>query len=108
MEVVKEEFVSTPEAKEIMAERAKEKNLAYEQKICLEYLDKISVLTKSKFNKIKQELSEIKILKPKHIVMIINTLPDTMDEVNMLFGKEINLKKEEIEKIIETVNLHKT
>jgi len=31
-----------------------------------------------------------------------------MDEVNMLFGKEINLKKEEIEKIIETVNLHKT
>lgn len=102
MDVIKEEPISIPEAKEIMDERSSDKNLAYEQKICLEYFDKIPRLTKSKAQKIKEELSEIKSLKPLHIIMIINTMPETEDEFFMLFGKE-SFKKEEIAKILDIV-----
>ena len=106
MDVIKEEPVSIPEAKEIMDERGKDKTLAYEQKICIEYFDKIPHISKDKAEKMKVELSEIKSLKPMHIIAIINILPDVADEVHMIMGKE-SLKKEEIEKIIEIVRKYK-
>lgn len=107
MDVIKEEPVSVPEAKEIMDERGKDKNLAYEQKICIEYFEKIPHIGKAKAEKMKEELSEIKTLKPAQVIAIINTLPDVADEVYMLLGKE-SLKKDEIEKIIEIVKKYKT
>lgn len=104
MEILNEEDVSVPEVKKIMDERKKEKELGYEQKICFEYIEKIPKLTPAKFDKMKEELSKIAILKPRYIVLIANMLPDTEEELNALFSKErTNLKKEEVKQIIEIV-----
>jgi DNA-directed RNA polymerase subunit F len=107
MDVIKEETVSIPEAKEIMDERGEDKNLAYEQKICIEYFDKIPHITRAKAEKMKEELSEIKSLKPAHVISIINIMPEIADEVHMLLGKE-SLKKDEVEKILEIVKKYKS
>lgn len=106
MEVLSEEDVSIYDAKKIMIDREKEKDLVYEQKICLEYLKK--VLKKPFKKEIVDELSKIKILKPRSIVLIINMMPETEDEVKALFSKEaVNLKKNEIQQIIEIVKKYK-
>lgn len=108
MELVEEEDVSMPEAKRILDERKKERDLVYEQKICLEYLEKVPKLTPTHLKNITEELQGIAILKPRYIAMIINLLPETEEEVEMLFSKErTNLKKEEVKKIVEIVKKYR-
>lgn len=108
MEIISEEDIAIPEVKKIMEERKKEGDLVYEQKICLEYLDKIPKLTISRIKEIYEELAKISILRPRYISMIINMLPDTEEEVETLFSKErTNLKKEEVKQIVEIVNKYK-
>ncbi|MEM7826792.1 MAG: hypothetical protein QXQ40_01030 [Candidatus Aenigmatarchaeota archaeon] len=106
MEVIKEEIITSSEAKRIMNERSKEKGLAYEQKICLEYLQKIPVLPKAKAEKLAEELAQLKLLNKKQIINMIDIIPDTEEELNILFSKE-KFKKDEIKKIIEIMKMYK-
>ena len=102
MDIVAEEDVSIHEAKKLLDERRKERDLVYDQKICLEYLEKVAKLTLNQIIQIKDELSKITILRPRHISMIMSILPGSKEEVDMLFSKErTNLKKDETDKIVE-------
>jgi len=108
MEALNEDDVSIAEAHKIMDERKKEGELGYEQKICLEYLEKIPKVTDAKLKSLVEELSKIDILKPRYIALIVNMMPDTEDEMTALFSKErTNLKKEEIKQIIDIVKKYK-
>ncbi len=108
MNVTNEEPISMSEAKAIMEKRKQEGDLSYEQNITYEHLKKMSTLPPTKLANIRKDLQEIDILKPKHIAKIIDILPDTEDEVKVLFEKEsTNLKKDEIKKIVEIVKKYK-
>lgn len=108
MQVLDEEDVSIAHAKKIMEERKKLGEMVYEQKICLDFLEKVSKLTQAQLKNLIEELSKIEILKPRYIALIINIMPDTEEEVEALFSKErTNLKKEEIKQIIEIVKKYK-
>ena len=101
MDIINEEEISIQEARHIMEKRKEEKDLVYDQKICLEYLEKVSKLSPTQITQINEELSKISILRPRHISMILSILPDTKEEVDMLFSKErTNLKKDEIDSIV--------
>ena len=100
MKVVGEKFVSYPKAKKILAEREKEGELSYEQKSSLEHLRKFSKLDDDE--KITEELHSIEKLREDLIVKIINNLPKAVDEVKVMFQKDvIDLSDEDIAKIIE-------
>jgi DNA-directed RNA polymerase subunit F len=102
MDITSEDDISIQEARHVMEKRKEEKDLVYDQKICLEYLEKVAKLTQNQTNQLKDDLSGISILRPRHISMIMSMLPDTKEEVEMLFSKErTNLKKDEIDKIVE-------
>ena len=104
MEILSEEDVSMAEAKRIMEARRKERDLVYEQKICMDFLEKAHKLSPAKVNALAEELSKIAILKPRYIALIVGIMPDTEEEVEMLFSKErTNLKKDEIKQIVEAV-----
>jgi len=108
MGVLAEEDIKMSDAKRIMEERKKEGDLVYEQKICLEYLEKVSKLPATKLKSLVDELSKIAILKPRYIALIVNILPDTEEEIIALFSKErTNLKKEEMKQIIDIVKKYK-
>lgn len=108
MDVLSEEDISVHEAKKIMENRKNERDLVYDQKICLEYLEKTAKLPETKLKAIMEELGKITILKPRYISLILNLLPDTEDEVEALFSKErTNLKKEEVKQIVDIINKHK-
>lgn len=108
MDILNEEDVSIHDAKRIMEERKKERDLVYDQKVCLDYLEKISTLTQKQHETLLEELSKIQILKPRYIALILNAMPDTEEEVESLFSKErTNLKKEEIKQIVSIVSKYK-
>jgi len=108
MDVISEDDISIGEAKKILDDRKKESDLVYEQKICHDYLEKVSKITLSKIASIKEDLTKITILKPRYIALIVSMLPDTEQEVEVLFSKErTNLKKDEVKQIVEIVNKYK-
>ncbi len=108
METIDDVEVSDVEAKKIMEERKKHGEMTYEQKICLEFLEKSVKLTQAQFSDLIEELKKIAILKPRYIALIVNMMPDTEEEVEALFSKErTNLKKEEIRQIVDTVKKFK-
>ena len=108
MDVIAEEDVSIHDAKRIMEERKKQSDLVYDQKICLDYLDKIATLTQKQVESVVEELGKIQILKPRYISLIMNLMPDTEEEVEALFSKErTNLKKEEVKQIVSIISKYK-
>ncbi|HLD85588.1 MAG TPA: hypothetical protein VI968_03465 [archaeon] len=108
MEILNEEDVSMHDAKVILDKRKEERDLVYDQKICYEYLTKVCRLTAAQLSSIKEELSKISILKPRYVAMILNLMPGTEEEVNLLFSKErTNLKKDEVAMIVSIVKKYK-
>jgi DNA-directed RNA polymerase subunit F len=108
MDITSEEDVTMADAKRIMEERKSERDLVYDQKICLDYLEKVSILTEKQTQTVVEELTKIQILKPRYIALILNTLPDTEEEVEALFSKErTNLKKEEVKQIVSVITKFK-
>jgi DNA-directed RNA polymerase subunit F len=109
MEVISEDEVSAEDARRILSERKKEGGeLRYEQKVCIDFLEKLPKLTDKQLEDVKAELAKIAILKPRYIALILNIMPDTEEEVEALFSKErTNLKKEEIKQIVEIVRQFK-
>jgi DNA-directed RNA polymerase subunit F len=108
MEILNEEDVNMLEAKKMLEDRKKGRDLVYEQKICLEYLEKVSKMPETKLKNLIEELSKIAILKSRYIALIVNMLPDTEEEVTALFSKErTNLKKEEIKQIVDILQKYK-
>ena len=108
MDILAEDDVSIHDAKRILDERKKERDLVYDQKICLEYLEKAATLTAAQLKNVTEELQAISILKPLYVALILSMMPDTEEEVEALFSKErTNLKKEEIKKIVEIMKKYK-
>lgn len=108
MDITAEDDMSIHDAKRIMHERKKERELVYDQKICLDYLEKIADLTPKQLESLLEELGKIAILKPRYIALILNIMPDTEEEVEALFAKErTNLKKEEVKQIVQIVGKYK-
>ena len=104
VEIISEEDVTIVDAKHIMDERKKDGELNYEQKITHEFFQKVVKLTPKQAQDMVEKLTAIAILKPRYIALIINNMPDTEDEITAVFSKErTNLKKEEINQIIEIV-----
>ena len=108
MEITSEDDVDLHAAKKIMEDRQKSGELVYDQKICLEYLEKVSKTGSKGVEDLQKELTKISILKPRYVTLIMNILPNTEGEVETLFSKErTNLKKEEIKQIVDTVKKFK-
>lgn len=104
MKVIEKQPVPMAEAKEVVLKREKEKELGYEQKLAAEHLKKFTKLKPDEARKFMAELSSIIKASPATLVTIANILPQTPDEVRLIFAHErFSLKEEEISKILEIV-----
>ncbi|MBI2675967.1 MAG: hypothetical protein HYX24_05890 [Candidatus Aenigmarchaeota archaeon] len=102
MEVLEEKFVPQAESKKILKEKAKLKELAYEQKNALEFLDKFVKVSPKDMEEIVGKLREIEKLQDKHMVAILDFLPETEEDLRLLFSNEIiSLNEEEKKKILD-------
>lgn len=92
------------EALEVLSEKEdNDDEFRHAQQIGLEYLRKnAKIQDRDSFEELKDELSEIESLKPKHIIKILEILPKREQEVKAMFSKErIKLDDSEIGQIID-------
>lgn len=75
-----------------------------------EYLKDFLTLTKKQMQELHKEIEDLKIprLKEEHIIKIIDTLPQTQEEVSLLFaGQIITISQDNVKKIAETTKKYK-
>lgn len=99
-EIIKERLLTNAEAKEILRGRSKEVELGYEQKNALDYLKKYDKLTKKRATKLAKDLEEVKKLRKRQIIAIVNLLPKDRDDLRVILGKDYNLLTDEEKKLI--------
>ena len=101
MKVIEVKPVGMPEAKKIMLNREKKKELSYEQKIALEHLNKFAKLNPADGEKFLEELSQVLRMSDETMIKILDLAPKAPDELRMIFAREkFSLKDEEIKKIL--------
>lgn len=88
MEIAGEKPVSIVEVKKILEVKAKEKKLGYEQNNVLEHLRKFCKLSHKNAEQMIENLGKIEKLKEKHIMTIVNNLPQDLDDLRLLFANE--------------------
>lgn len=104
MNVLSEEIVPDTKAKEILESREKEGELKYEQKNALEILRKFVKLDSEKITSLMEELKKVEKLRDRHLVAIVNFLPEDRDDLRAVLYKDYTtLTDEEIKLILETV-----
>jgi DNA-directed RNA polymerase subunit F len=104
MKVNDEKFVAWPEIKKILEKKEKEKELSYEQKNALDHLRKFTKLSEKSAAEMVEDLGKMERLKEKHIISIINHMPQDPDDVRTLFANEvINLSEDDRKKIVSIV-----
>jgi len=104
-DIVKETLITNAEAKEILKERKKEIEFGYEQKNAYEYLKKFDKLTQKKTEELTKKLSEVKKLRERQIIAILNILPKDKDDLRLILEKDYNLLTEDEKNLIlENIN----
>lgn len=104
MHINNEEPIPSAEVKKILLKKSKEKELTYEQKITLDYLKKFSKLKDNELQQLNESLTQIEKLKPRHIVNIIDNLPEDLDDLRLLFANDrIDLSDSDKKKILDAV-----
>jgi DNA-directed RNA polymerase subunit F len=104
MEIKDEKFVSWSEGKAILLKKEKEGEPGYEQKNALEHLRKFSNLSQKNLKEMEEALRKIERLKEKHLVSIVNMLPENPDELRLIFANEvITLSDDDKKKILSIV-----
>ena len=101
MKVIESKPVGMPEAKKIMTSHEKDKELSYEQKLAAEHLNKFTKLSYEDSEKFLEEVSQVLRMSPETMTKILDLLPQTPDELRMIFAREkFSLKEDEIQKIL--------
>jgi len=104
-DIIKETLITNAEAKEILKERKKEVELGYEQKNAYDYLRKYDNLTPKKNQELIEKLREVKKLRERQIITIVNIMPKDKDDLRLLLEKDYNLlTEEEKDFILENLN----
>jgi len=104
-EILKEKLITNAEALEILKNRAKEKELGYEQKNALEHLKKYCNISEKKAQELMQKLAEMNKLTERQIISIVNLLPKDRDDLRVILEKDYkNLSEEEKTLILDNVS----
>lgn len=104
MNIISEELLPNVKAKELLEEREKAGELKYEQKNSLEILRKFVKLDSKKTEELIAELKKIEKLRDRHIVSIVNFLPEDREDLRAVLHKDYSsLTDEEIDEVLKIV-----
>ena len=107
MEIKSERFVTGYDAKRILRKRGKDSELNYEQKNAFDYLNRYCKIPEKEIQSMLDKLGKIEKLHEKHIVGIIEMMPQDTDDLRMLFANDrIVLSEDEKKQILNAVKRH--
>lgn len=105
IEISEENALTLAELKEkLVAIKKRDKELGFRATKSKEYLDKFAKLSLKQVNDLKKKLNELGIprLKDRHIVKIIDIMPEDLDSLKMIFaGENVTIKQDDLKRILE-------
>lgn len=101
-EIYESDPISIPEVRQLLLDRANEGDeLSYMQRIALEHATLTSRVSAKVAKSLVEELMEKFSLTKKGSITLANFLPDTVDEIKVLLGKESgNFEQETFEEML--------
>lgn len=107
MDILSEETVPAVEARNSLSKKDEE-GMAYEQKICTDFLKKNVKMNVTDARKAMKELQEVGRVKPRQAAILINIRPEDKGEVRLIFSKErTSLSEEEMGEILEIIDKYR-
>lgn len=104
-ELIEEKPVTLSETLEILKKRKKKGELEFGQRLTYDYTQKFSKLSDKKSRELVDKLLEIEKIREHQAVTLANLMPETKDDVRLIFSKErTSLTDELIEQILNIIN----
>ena len=100
-EIYRSDPISLPEVKKLLLDRSKEEELSYMQRIALEHAQIVTRISDVDAKKLVDIFIEKYRLSNNGAIALANYMPDTIDEIRQLLGKDaISMETETIEEIL--------
>ena len=108
-EIISEEEVTLPQVKKLLAQRAKEGELSFQQSITLEHATTFSKMAPAVATKLVDRLIKNYGVSRAHAVQIVNIAPTTIEELKTILDtKSSSLTDEQLIEIVDLVIKNKT
>jgi DNA-directed RNA polymerase subunit F len=100
-EIYQSDPISLPEVKKLLLDRAHEDELSYMQRIALEHAQLVTRISVEDSKYLVDTFIEKYRLSDKGAITLANFMPNTIDEIRQLLGKDaISMETETIEEIL--------
>lgn len=107
-EVIEENPITFAETLEILEEKKKEKELEFEQRLAYDFVQKFSQLSAEKTEELLEELLDIPKIRKHQAVILINNMPETKQDIRLIFAKErTSLREETVEETLEIIEKYR-
>jgi len=106
--VSKEKSATLAEVLEILEKQKKMGELEYGQRLTYDYAQKFSKLDAKKAKELMEELLKLGNLREHQAVALVDLMPETEEDVQLIFAKErTRLGEEDIKKLLELINKYR-
>lgn len=106
--VTNEKPVPLAKVLEILEKQKKLGELEYGQRLLYDYSQKFAKLDAERAEELVKELLKLGKLKRYQAVVLVDLMPETDDDVELIFAKErTRLEEEDIKKILELINKYR-
>lgn len=106
--MVKERPVPMAEVLKILEKEKKEGELEYGQRLTYDYAQKFAKLDPKQAEELKAELLKIEKIREHQAVALVDLMPETKEDVELIFSKErTRLEEDEIKNILELINKYR-
>ena len=103
-EIIKEEEVTLPQVKKLLAQRGKEGDLSFQQSITLEHASSFSRMAPAVSAKVVEKLIKSYDMNRSQAVQIVNIAPTTIEELkSILQSRTTNLTDEQLIEIVDLI-----
>jgi DNA-directed RNA polymerase subunit F len=103
--VSNERAITLAEVLEILEKQKKRGELDYGQRLTFDYAQKFAKLDAKRARQLVEELLKLGNLKEHQAVALVDLMPETKEDVQLIFSKErVRLGEEDIQKILDLIN----
>lgn len=104
-EVVETSPVTPAKALEILKQRKEKEELEFEQRLTYDHAQKFALLSTDEADELIDDLLGIPKIRKHQAVMLANIIPETKDDVRLIFAKERTaLNEDDVAKILEILD----
>lgn len=106
--VSNERSITLAEVLEILEKQKKRGELEYGQRLTYDYAQKFSKLDVKKARELMEELLKLGNIREHQAAALVDLMPETEDDIQLIFAKErTRLEEEDIKKLLELINKYR-